>query len=193
MNAKDHAIRVASAKVLTEIVAEGYEGVRADAEKVFGVARRVHSSKSLDPDLDGVSLGTVSILAGAATKTVDHSTVAAVAAATHGTVQVFRPGALDDENLLSFVRDQMPHLLETKVRAEDLSATYKAIDKDGWLKRPDGSKVKVAAVVRGEVTGEFRFRASKEAKAAVLAAWHRGELQELFVEMVRPALETGEQ
>jgi hypothetical protein len=192
VNAKDHAIKVAAAKVLTEIVTEGYERVRADAEQVFGAARRELSVKTLDPELDGVSLGTVSILVGPTTRTVDHGTVAAVAAATHGTVEVFRPGALEDENLLEFVRDQLPHLLETKVRDEDLKATYKAIDKSGHLQRPDGTKVKVVEEERGEPTGEFRFRASKDARPAVLAAWHRGELQELFVEMVRPAIEAGE-
>jgi len=193
VNAKQHALRVAAASVLADIVTEGYEGVRADAEKAFGAARRETGAKTLDVQLDGTSLGTVSILAGKATKKTDTATVAAIAAAEHGTVTRLRKEALEDENLLAFVADQMPHLLETTVRDEDLKATYKAIDKNGYLKRPDGSKVKVVEATHGEPTGEFRFRASAEARAAVLAAWQRGELSELFSELVRPAIEAGDQ
>lgn len=192
MNAKQHALKVAASKVLVNIITEGYEGVRADAEKVFGAARRDLGAKSLDVALpDGTSLGTISILSGPAERKVNMSAVAGIVAQTSGTVESLRPEAMTDPLLLDFVRDHMPHLIETTVRQDDLKAALKKIDADGCLKDADGKKVKVAEITRGEPTGEFRYKASPEAEAAVRRAWQSGELQEMLLALVRPAIETG--
>lgn len=193
MSTKLHALKVAASKVLVDIVTEGYEGVRADAEQVFGAARRDHGAKTLDVALpDGTSLGTISILAGPAERKLNVSAVAAIVAQTDGTVETLREEALTDPALLEFVRDHMPHLLETKVRPEDLKAAIKKIDADGCLKDADGKKVKVVEIKRGEPTGEFRYRSSAEARAAVRRAWQAGELQDILTDLVRPAIEAGE-
>ncbi|GII87114.1 hypothetical protein Ssi03_51040 [Sphaerisporangium siamense] len=194
MTAKLHGLRVAAGKVLADIVTAGYEGVRADAEKVFGAARRELGAKTLDVALpDGTSLGTISILAGPAERTVNMSAVAAIVAQQSGAVEALRPEAVTDPALLAFVRDHMPHLIETKVRQEDLKAALKRIDAEGCLNGTDGKKVKVAEVQRGEPTGEFRYRPSPEAEAAIRRAWQAGELQELLADLIRPAVEAGGQ
>lgn len=190
MSTKAHALKVAAAKVLSDIVTAGYEEVRADAEQVFGAARRDHSAKTLDVALpDGTSLGTISILSGPTTRKVNASAVGAVVALSEDLVDELTPEAMSDPTLIEFVRDHMPHLLVSKLPDAAMKAAFKRIDKDGYLKRPDGTKVKVAEYTQGEVTGEFRYRASADAEAAIRKAWHAGELQDLFAEMVRPAIE----
>lgn len=193
MSTKSHALKVAAAKVLSDIVAAGYEGVRADAEQVFGAARRGTGAKTLDVALpDGTSLGTISILAGPAERKVNGSAVAAVVALSEDLVDELRPEALTDPALIEFVRDHMPHLLVTKLPDAAVKAAMKRIDKDGYLAEPGGGKVKVAEISQGEVTGRFAYRASKEAEAAIRQAWHAGELRDLFADLIRPALEGGE-
>ncbi|MER7213541.1 hypothetical protein ABT340_41310 [Streptosporangium sp. NPDC000239] len=192
MNAKSTALKVAAAKVLTDIVTAGYEGVRADAEQAFGAARRDTGAKTLDVALpDGTSLGTISILAGPVERKVNASAVAAVVAQSENLVEELHPEALADPMLIEFVRDHMPHLLVSKLPDHALKAAYKAIDKDGCLTSPDGEKVKVAEITQGEVTGKFAYRPSKDAEAAIRKAWEQGDLQNLFTDLIRPALEAG--
>ncbi|MFN2636822.1 MAG: hypothetical protein ABR585_07345 [Gemmatimonadaceae bacterium] len=191
MSTKLAGLKVAAAKVLVDILAAGYEGVRADAQLVFGAARRDHSAKTLDVVLpDGTSMGAIDILAAPRERKVNKSAVAAVVALSENLVEQLTPAALTDPELIEFLRDHMPHLLVKKLPEDALTAAYKRIDKDGYLKRPDGTKVKVAEFTYGEVSGEFRYRASAEAEAAIRRAWDAGELRDLFAELVRPAIES---
>lgn len=173
------------------MLTKGYEGVRGDAEKVFGAARRDHSAKTLDVVLpDGTSLGAIDILAGPRTRKVNGSAVAAIVVLSEDLVERLTPAAATDPKLIEFLRDHMPHLLEKKLPEAAITAAYKKIDKDGFLKRPDGTKVKVAEFEIGEVTGEFRYRPSAEAEAAIRKAWEAGDLRDLVAELVRPAIES---
>ncbi|MCC5574560.1 hypothetical protein IMZ11_02755 [Microtetraspora sp. AC03309] len=192
---KVHALKVAAAKVLAGIVTEGYEQIRKDAEPVFAELRIETDAKSLSPSLpDGTELGTISIKAGPSKMKFRMSTLAAIVA--NDDPEMFEERltseAVTDPELLQFVRDHMPHLMERRINDKHLRVLFKATDANGHLKDAAGTPIQVADVTRGEPTGEFSYRASVGAREAVWAAWQAGELQPLIGDLLRPALETGE-
>lgn len=195
MNAKTHAVKVAAAKVLADIVTEGYEQLRKDAEPVFAQLRTELDVKSLSVNLpDGTELGSIAIYAGPPSTQVNMKTVAAIVAndAPEEFVEELSDEALTDENLLAFVRDQMPHLLKKKIRDAYLKKLLKQIDANGYLKDAAGTRIKVAEVTRGEPTGRFAFTAGPGAKELVWQAWQDETLQPLIGDLLKPALEAGE-
>lgn len=192
---KLHALKVAAASVLADIVTEGYERLRKDAMPVFAELRKDTGSKSLDVTLpDGAELGNLAIYAGPPTRNINFKTIAAIVVNDDPDefVEEIRPEALLDPDLVQFVRDHMPHLLVTKIRDEHLKKLLKKIDPGGYLKDNAGTKIKVAEITRGEPTGKFAYTASSGARAAVWKAWQDGELQPLIGDLLRPALEAGE-
>ncbi|MGI5274675.1 hypothetical protein ACQEUU_36960 [Nonomuraea sp. CA-218870] len=196
MNAKTHALKVAAAKVLSEIVNDGYEQLRKDAEPEFAELRIETDCKSLAVKLpDGTELGTIAIFDGPPHTQVNMKTIAAIVANDDPDmfVEELVPEALEDENLLAFVRDQMPHLLKKKIRDDYLKKLYKRIDANGYLKDRAGTRIKVAEVTRGEPTGKFAFTAGPGARELVWEAWQRDELKPLLGDLLKPAIEAGEQ
>lgn len=197
MTAKTHAVKVAAAKVLSDIVAEGYEQLRKDAEPVFAELRIDTAAKSLNAELpDGTELGSIAIYAGPPHTQVNMKTVAGIIAndAPEEFVEALTDEALTDENLLAFVRDQMPHLIKLKIRDDYLKKTLKRIDANGYLKDAAGTRIKVAEVTRGEPTGRFAFTAGPGARELVWQAWQDGTLQPLIGDLLNPAaIEAGEQ
>jgi DNA-binding transcriptional regulator YhcF (GntR family) len=196
VNAKTHAVKVAAAKVLSEIVAEGYEQLRKEAEPVFAQLRTELDVKSLSVSLpDGTELGSIAIYAGPPKTQVNMKTVAAIVAndAPEEFVEELSDEALTDENLLAFVRDQMPHLLTKKIRDDYLKKLIKRIDANGYLKDAAGTRIKVADVSRGEPTGKFAFTAGPGARELVWQAWQDDTLKPIVGDLLRPAIEAGEQ
>lgn len=195
MNAKTHALKVGAAKVLVDIVTEGYEQLRKDAEKEFAELRKNEIKALAAKLLDGTEIGSIAIYDGPPNTQVNMKTVAAIVAndAPEEFVEELSDDALKDENLLAFVRDQMPHLLVKKIRADYLKKLLKRIDVNGYLKDESGTRIKVAEVTRGEPTGKFAFTAGPGAKELVWQAWQDDTLQPVLGDLLRPALEAGEQ
>ncbi|MFB4265388.1 hypothetical protein [Nonomuraea sp. GTA35] len=194
MNAKTHALKVGAAKVLVDIVTEGYEQLRKDAEKEFAELRK-DEIKALSVKLpDGSEVGGIAIYDGPPNTQVNMKTVAAIVAndAPEEFVEMFTDEALKDENLLAFVRDQLPHLLVTRINPDYLKKLLKRIDSNGYLKDAAGTRIKVAEVTRGEPTGKFAFTAGPGAKELVWQAWQDGSLEPVLGDLIRPALEAGE-
>jgi hypothetical protein len=195
VNAKTHGLKVAAAKVLSDIVAEGYEQIRKDAEPVFAELRIESGSKAVNAELpDGTELGSIAIYAGPPSTQVNMKAVAAIVAndAPEEFVEALSAEALTDENLLAFVRDQMPHLIKLKIRDDYLKKTLKRIDANGYLKDATGTRIKVAEVTRGEPTGRFAFTAGPGARELVWEAWQAGTLQPIIGDLLKPAIEAGE-
>lgn len=191
---KQHALKVAAAKVLSEIVAEGYENLRKEAEPAFAAHRLEHDTTTMSVGMpDGTVLGTLSIWAGPPTTKVNFAAVAAIVIKDDPDefVEQLRPEALEDESLLEFVRDHMPHLLERKIRDEHLKKVLKKIDANGYLKDAAGARIKVADIKRGEPTGKFSYTALPGAREIVWRAWQEGILQPLIGDLLRPAIEAG--
>lgn len=196
MNAKTHALKVAAAKVLADIVNDGYEQLRKDAEPVFADLRKDTDAKSLAVKLpDGAELGSVTIYDGPPHTQVNMKTIAAIVANDDPEefVEELAPEALEDEHLLAFVRDQMPHLLVKKIRDGHLKKLLKRIDANGYLKDRAGTRIKVAEVTRGEPTGKFAVTVGPGARELVWQAWQDGSLQPLIGGLLKPELEAGEQ
>lgn len=194
MSAKSAALQVAAAKVLADIVTEGYEALRKEAEPQFAALRKETSAKTLNAEMpDGTELGAISIWAGPPNTTINYATLTAIVINDDPDefVEQLRPEALEDGNLLAFVRDHMPHLLEKKIRDEHLKKVIKRIDANGFLKDAAGTRIKVAEVKRGEVTGKFTYTAGPGAREIVWQAWQDGVLQPLIGDLLRPALEAG--
>jgi hypothetical protein len=195
VNAKTHALKVGAAKVLSEIVAEGYEQLRKDAEPVFADLRIDTDAKSLAVKLlDGTELGSIAIYDGPPSTQVNMKTVASIVAndAPEEFVEELSDDALKDEHLLAFVRDQMPHLLVKRIRPDYLKKLYKRIDANGYLKDAAGTRIKVAEVTRGEPTGKFAFTAGPGAKEIIWQAWKDRTLEPVLGDLLRPAIEAGE-
>jgi hypothetical protein len=196
VNAKTHALQVGAAKVLVEIVTDGYEKLRKSAEPVFADQRKVNDTKGLAVKLlDGTEIGSLAIYDGPPTTQVNMAAVAAIVANDDpdAFVEEFTPEALEDENLRQFVRDHMPHLLRFRIRPEYLTKLLKRIDVNGYLKDAAGTRIKVAEVTRGEPTGKFAFTAGPGARELVWQAWQNGTLEPVLGDLIRPAIEAGEQ
>lgn len=195
MNAKTHALQVGAAKVLVDIVTEGYEQLRKDAEKEFAELRKDEIKNLGVKLLDGTELGSIAIYDGPPSTQVNMKAVAAIVANDDPDefVEEFTPEALEDEGLRQFVRDQMPHLLRLRIRPDYLKKLLKRIDSNGYLKDAAGTRIKVAEVTRGEPTGKFAFTAGPGARELVWQAWQDGTLQPVLGDLLQPALEAGEQ
>ncbi|MFI6594904.1 hypothetical protein ACIBHX_01580 [Nonomuraea sp. NPDC050536] len=194
MNAKSHALKVGAAKVLVDIVTAGYEQLRKDAEKEFAELRK-DEIKGLAVKLpDGTELGSIAIYDGPPHTQVNMKTVAAIVAndAPEEFVEELSDDALKDENLLAFVRDQLPHLLVKRIRPDYLKKLLKRIDGNGYLKDAAGTRIKVADVTRGEPTGKFAFTAGPGAQELAWKAWRSGDLEPVLGDLLRPALEAGD-
>lgn len=195
MNAKTHALKVAAAKVLSEIVAAGYEKLRKDAEPVFAELRITTDSKNLAVKLpDGTELGSLAIYDGPPHTQVNMKAVAGIIANDNPEefVEALTDEALTDENLLAFIRDQMPHLIKLKIRDDFLKKMLKRIDANGYLKDAAGTRIKVAEITRGEPTGRFAFTAGPGAQELVWKAWQDDTLPPLIGDLLKPAIEAGE-
>jgi hypothetical protein len=187
---------VGAASVLVAIVTEGYERLRKDAEPVFADLRKDTDSKNLAVKLlDGTEIGSIAIYDGPPSTQVNMKAVAAIVANDDPDefVEEFTPEALTDENLLAFVRDQMPHLLRLRIRDAHLKKVLKRIDANGYLKDAAGTRIKVAEVTRGEPTGKFAFTAGPGAHELVWQAWQNDTLQPVLGDLLRPAIEAGDQ
>jgi hypothetical protein len=196
VNAKTHALKVGAASVLVAIVTEGYERLRKDAEPVFADLRKDTDSKGLAVKLlDGTEIGSLAIYDGPPSTQVNMKTVAAIVAndAPDEFVEELTPEALTDENLLAFIRAEMPHLLRLRIRDDYLKKLLKRIDANGYLKDAAGTRIKVAEVTRGEPTGKFAFTAGPGARELVWQAWQNDTLQPVLGDLLRPAIEAGEQ
>ncbi|MFI7114024.1 hypothetical protein ACIBK9_47440 [Nonomuraea sp. NPDC050227] len=196
MNAKMHALKTGAAKVLVDIVTEGYEQLRKDAEPVFADLRKDTDSKGLAVKLlDGTEIGAIAIYDGPPKTQVNMAAVAAIVANDDpdAFVEELTPEALEDETLREFLRDHMPHLLRMRIREDHLKKLLKRIDANGYLKDKAGTRIKVAEVTRGEPTGKFAFSAGPGARELVWQAWQDGTLQPVLGDLLRPAIEAGEQ
>jgi hypothetical protein len=192
---REHALRVAAASVLADIVSSGYEGLRKQAEPAFAKLRKSTGAKTLNAELpDGTELGAISIWAGPPKTTINFAALVAIVINDDPDqyVEELRPEAATDPLLLEFVRDHMPHLLVKKIDDDFLKSLIKKIDANGYLKDAAGTRIKVADVQRGEPTGRFSYKAGPGARELVWEAWQNGTLQPLIGDLLRPEIEAGE-
>lgn len=197
MNPRQHGQRVAALRVIGDEVKKAAATTRSQAETAFAAAHRETGMKSLDVSLDdGTSLGSIAIKVGKSTVKVYEPTLFKLVEATAPgeIVEELMPEAGSDPELLAWVRENRPDLVQRKVRDSYRAKVLKGADAKGRaLDRTTGELVKVLESSTGPRTGEFAYTPCEGAAEAVMNAWRRGELADVLDEVLRPAIEAGEQ
>lgn len=193
MNPKQHSLRIAALRVLSDEVKTAQMAARGEAEKVFAAARNDLGMKSVAVTLDdGTPLGSVAIKAGAKTVAVDEPALFELVAdsAPDELVEVLKPGAETDPELLEWVKANRPALIHSKVRDSYRVKVVKDANADGQvLNTTTGELVKVVEVSYELPTGAFAYTPCAGAAEAIMRAWQRGELADVLGDALRPAVE----
>lgn len=197
MNARQHGQRIAALRFIGDEVRQAATATRSQAEVAFAAAHREIGMKSVDVTLDdGTPLGSIAIKAGKATVKVYEPTLFKLVETTAPgeIVEELTAEASADPELLAWVQDNRPDLLQRKVRDSYRAKVLKSVDAKGRaLDRSTGELVKVLESSTGPRTGEFAYTPCAGAAEAVIQAWRNGELADVLDEVLRPAIEAGEQ
>jgi hypothetical protein len=197
---REAAFRVAVLDVLAKRVYAALAEARKEAEPVFAAAR-VEGNKQIEVALpSGAQVGTVSIKAGDDTVSVDEA-VALLWVLDHapGEIEhVISPSALDQPDVVAYIRRFYPELADKKIRPAYRTKLLGQLNDDGELvSEATGEVVKLAETATSAPSGAFvlTFEKAKNGKPSgrdrVIEAWQSGELS--VTDLLRPALEAGEQ
>lgn len=194
---RDHALRVAVLKTIADETAKAYKQVRGEAESAFAPARAEGQSQQRAMLPDGTDLGLISIRDGGKDVAVSEAALEAWLEEHNreGFEEYADPAAYTDAEVLDVLRAVFPHLVKRRIRGEVRSLLLKEIeDSGGYLvDKETGDKQKVAEVRDLKATGAFSWRPSKDAHDLVIAAWQRGELQEIALgALALPPADRGE-
>jgi hypothetical protein len=197
---RDAAFRVAVLDVLAKRVYAALAEARKEAEPVFAAAR-IEGNKQIEVALpSGAQVGTVSIKAGDDTVTVNEADVLTwVLDHAPGEIEhVITPSALDQPDVVAYIRRFYPELAAKKVRTAYRTKLLGQLDDDGeFVDDATGEVVKLADAVKSDPSGAFvlTFEKAKNGKPSgrdrIAEAWQSGELS--LVDLLLPAIEAGEQ
>lgn len=197
MNPKLHGQQVAALRFIGDEVKKAAELTRGQAEAAFAAAHSETGMKSIDVTLDdGTPLGSIAIKAGKTTvKVYEPVLFALVESMAPGEIaEGLRPGAESDPELLAWVRENRPELLQRTVRDAYRAKLLKGANAKGQvLDRTTGELVKVLESSTAPRSGAFAYTPCEGAAEAVMRAWRRGELADVLDAVLRPAIEAGEQ
>lgn len=179
------AVRVAVLRALADEIRDHTAATRAEAEKVFGEARRDHGIKTLSVVLPtGAEVGTISIKAGGSVIRWHGAALVDYVEATAPTeiVETVDPAVLADPELVLWVLQHRPHMVRREVRPAYRTRLARELTDDGELVDPTTGEVhKVAEIERTPPDGSFAYRPAPSARADVLAAWQSGALDALGI------------
>lgn len=180
---RDHGLRVAVLKIISDETARVYKTARGDAEMAFGPAREEGQSQQRALLPDGTEIGLFSIKDGGKDVAVPEAALEAWVEAhlPDGFEETADERALTDAEVIDVLKAVFPHLVRRRIRPATRAALLKEIeDSGGWLiDQTDGSKEKLGDVTDRKATGEFAFRTGKGAREAVIDAWRRGDLMDV--------------
>jgi hypothetical protein len=177
---REHALRVAVLRTLSDEVADGLKAARADAEASFAEVRQDGQTQQKVLLPDGEEIGLVSIRAGS--KQTDPKPAEITA-----WVREHLPDDFEDYIIASFVnhpdiikwvKARFPDAVGTRIRPATKDALLKeAGDNDGFVTdKESGEKAKIADVTTGKPTGAFSYRAAPGAKDKIVTEWRAGRL-----------------
>lgn len=171
--------RIAVLRALSDEVRERLAAVRADAEAEFR-AQREAGVKQLGVSLPGgAEVGTISIKAGTSVPTWRASALLAYAQkeAPSEVVERVDPAVLADPELIAWVLQHRPDMIRREVRDAYRTKLAKVLNSRGELRvESTGEVMQVATVHTSPPTGDFAYRPTPAARAAVMDAWRAGEL-----------------
>ena len=197
MKPRQHGQRIAALRFIGDEVKKAASATRSQAETAFAAAHAETGMKSLDVTLnDGTPLGSIAIKAGKATVTVYEPTLFKLVerSAPGEIAEELAPEAVSDPELLAWVRENRPDLVQRRIRDAYRAKVLKSADTKGRvLDRSTGELVKVLESSTGPRSGEFAYTPCEGAAEAIMRAWRGGELADVLDEVLRPAIEAGEQ
>lgn len=178
---REHALRVAVLKVISDEAVRAYKAARDDAQAGFGPARDEGQSQQRALLPDGTEIGLISVKAPARRVGMpDGALEAWVRGHLPGGMEDYAdPDAVNTAEVLDVLKAVFPHLVKSRIRPATRAALLKEVEESGGylVDQETGDKEKVAEVTDGRATGEFAFRPSRDARDKVIAAWQRGELR----------------
>lgn len=185
LSPREHALRVAALDALVDLAKKEYNAARADAEQAFKGARADGQSQQRILLPSGEDIGLISIKDGGKTSDLTEAKLKAWCAGHLPTAfeEYIDPAALNSADVLAIVKDKMPELVKTRLRAAEADLLMKeAADSGGYLiDRETGDREKVAEVTRTPPTGAFAFAGggSDARRRRIVEEWQAGRLGEI--------------
>lgn len=184
MNAREHALRIATLEALKDAVTAEYEKARQEAEPVFAAR---YADDGTDHQFvllpSGEKVGQITIKAPAPVVDMPRDALldwccehfpAAVE-------EYINPAVIGSTDVIAAVRDKVPEAIWQRVRPATAKALTEEIVKGKGLlaDRRSGEAEQVATVTPGQATGAFAFTGanSTERRARLMAALLAGELR----------------
>lgn len=184
MNAREHALRIATLEAFKDAVTAEYEKARQEAEPVFA-AKYADEGNDRQAVLlpSGEKVGQITIKAPApvldmpADALLDWCCEHFPAAVE----EYINPAFIGSADVIAAVRDKFPEAIWQRVRPATAKALTEEIVKGKGLlaDRHDGEAEQIATVTPGQPTGAFTFTGanSTERRARLMAALLAGELR----------------
>ncbi|MFI7448164.1 hypothetical protein ACIBQX_11755 [Nonomuraea sp. NPDC049714] len=196
MNPRLHGQRVAALRFISDEVKAAADMTRSQAEAAFAAAHQESGTKSIDVTLDdGTPLGSIAIKVGKTTVKVYEPTLFSLVEemAPGEIAEGLRPGAESDPELLAWVRENRPELLQKTIQPAYRAKVLKSANAKGQvLNRATGELVKVLESSTAPRSGAFAYTPCEGASEAVMDAWRRGDLAGVLADVLRSAIEAGE-
>ena len=201
MNAREHALRIATLEALKEAVLAEYEKARAEAEPVFA-AKYAEEGNDRQAVLlpSGEKVGQITIKAPVPMVDMDDGPDALLDWCREhfpaAVEEYIDPDAVGSTDVIAAVRDKLPDLIRQRVRPGTAKALTEEIAKGHGLlaDRHSGEAEQVATVTPGQPTGAFAFTGanSTERRQRLMAALLSGELRGVvgFGPLALPPAET---
>ena len=185
MNARQHALRIATLEALADAVAAEYAKARAEAEPVFA-AKYADEGNDRQAVLlpSGEKVGQLTIKA--PTPSVDMPQDALLDWCLEhfpaAVEEYIDPAKVSSGDVIAAVRDKLPDCIKVRVRPATVKALTEEIVRSGGLLVADqetGEAERVATVTCGRPTGAFAFTGanSGERRQRLMAALLAGELR----------------
>ena len=186
MNAREHALRIATLEALADAVAAEYAKARTEAEPVFA-AKYADEGNDRQAVLlpSGEKVGQLTIKAPA--PVVDMPPDALLDWCREhfeaAVEEYIDPAKVSSADVIAAVRDKLPDCIRVRVRPATAKALTEEIVKGKGLlaDRRSGEAEEVATVTAGKPTGAFAFTGanSAERRQRLMAALLAGELQDV--------------
>ncbi|SEN88694.1 hypothetical protein [Nonomuraea pusilla] len=200
MTPREAAFRVAVLNALAKRVSKALADARAEAEPMFASVREMGVTQLEVALPSGETVGKVSIKAGEEAATVDEDALLKWVEANcpEEIEHSVSTAALSKPDVVAYVRKLHPELVTPRIRPAYRTKLLAGLSDDGELvSETTGEVVKVREVVKRPANGAFMLTFDKASKGKlngrdrIAAAWQSGELS--IAEMIRPAIEAGEQ
>jgi hypothetical protein len=182
---RQHALKVAVLDTLTSEVSKAYKKARAEAQDVFAEVRKDGQTQQKVMLPDGTEIGLISIRGASPTVEWEGGGTGLLgwckANAPHMVESYVLADAFEMADVINLIREHFPNLVKDRIRAASFAELSKQVQEtDGYvISDEDGTKTKVATVIRNEPSGAFAYRGAAGAGDRIMSEWLAGRLREV--------------